>query len=66
VNVPPSVFYFVLFFVFVRALPLPINSLNMMVAVVPVSNKALMGTTVPSLFFISTIIFAVYCTGLFS
>jgi hypothetical protein len=50
VNVPPNVFHFVLFFVFVQALPLPTNSLNMMVAVIQVSRKALMGTTVPSLF----------------
>jgi hypothetical protein len=35
----------------------------MMVAVVPVSSRALMGTTVPSLFFISTIMSAVYFTG---
>jgi hypothetical protein len=66
VNVPPSVFHFVLFFVFVRDLPSPTNYLNTMVAVVPVSSKALMGTTVPSLFSISTIMSAVYCTGLFS
>jgi hypothetical protein len=50
VNVPPSVFHFVLFFVFVRALPLPTNYLNTIVDVVPVSRKALIGTTVPSLF----------------
>jgi hypothetical protein len=48
VNVPPSVFHFVLFFVFVRALPLPTNYLKMIVAVVPVSSRALIGTTVPS------------------
>jgi hypothetical protein len=66
VNVPPSVFYFVLFFVFVWALPLPTNYLNMIVDVVPVSSKALIGTTVPSLFFVSTIMSAVYFTGTFS
>jgi hypothetical protein len=38
----------------------------MIVAVVPVSSRALMGTTVPSLFFISTIMSAVYFTGTFS
>jgi hypothetical protein len=59
VNVPPSVFHFVIFFVFLRALPLPTNSLNMMVTVAPMPSQALMGTTVPSLFFISTIMSAV-------
>jgi hypothetical protein len=66
VNVPPSVFHFVPFFVFGQALPLPTSSLNMMVAVVPVYSKAIMGTTVPYQFFISTIISEVYCTGIFS
>jgi hypothetical protein len=52
VNVPPSVFHLVHFFVLVRALPLPTNLINMMVAVVPVSSKYIMGSTVPSLFFL--------------
>jgi hypothetical protein len=66
VKVTASVFHLVLFFVLVQALPLPTNYLNMMLDVVPVSSKALMGTTVPSLFLISTKISAVYCTGLSS
>jgi hypothetical protein len=59
-KVPPSIFHLVLFFVLVRALPLPTNSLNIMVDVVPVSSRDLIGTTVPSLFFISTMMSAVY------
>jgi hypothetical protein len=66
VKVPPSVFYLVLFFVLVPDLPLPTNYLTIMVDVVPVSRKAPMGTTVPSLFLTSPIVSAVYCTGLFS
>jgi hypothetical protein len=46
-------FHFVLFFVFVRALPPPTNSLNMIVDVVPVSSNALIGATVPSLFLLN-------------
>jgi hypothetical protein len=63
VKVPPSDFHLVLFFVLVRALPLPTNYLNIMLDVVPVSSRALIGTTVPSLFLIFTIMSAVYCTG---
>jgi hypothetical protein len=48
------------------ALPLPTNSLNIMVELVPVSSRAIIGTTVPFLFLISTIMSAVYCTGFFS
>jgi hypothetical protein len=57
VKVPRSVFHLVLFFVLVRALPLPTNYLNIMVDVVPVSSRALIGTTV------STIMSAIYCAG---
>jgi hypothetical protein len=66
VKVPPSVFHLLNFFVSARALHFHTSSLKMMVAVAPVPSRTLIGTTVPTLFLISTIMLAVYCTGFFS